>query len=111
MQIRALGRSGLSVSALGLGCMGISFSYATKLSKDDGIALIREARAKGALPQRCSAGATGDARVGIALLEGEEAGTAPGRGRRSAVCAVGSGKGEEGELLGASGCRGGGMSA
>ena len=32
MQTRELGRSGLRVSAIGLGCMGISFSYATKLS-------------------------------------------------------------------------------
>lgn len=44
---RELGRSGLSVSALGLGCMGISFSYATKLSKDDGVALIRAAVERG----------------------------------------------------------------
>ena len=29
MQTRELGRSGLEVSAIGLGCMGISFSYAT----------------------------------------------------------------------------------
>ena len=28
MQTRELGRSGLHVSALGLGCMGKSFSYA-----------------------------------------------------------------------------------
>jgi aryl-alcohol dehydrogenase-like predicted oxidoreductase len=41
MQMRELGRSGLQVSALGLGCMGISFSYATQLPKDEGIALIR----------------------------------------------------------------------
>jgi len=43
MQTRALGRNGLQVSTIGLGCMGISFSYATKLSKDDGVALIRAA--------------------------------------------------------------------
>ena len=29
MQKRELGRSGLEVSAIGLGCMGISFSYGT----------------------------------------------------------------------------------
>ena len=32
MQKRELGRSGLEVSAIGLGCMGISFSYTTSLS-------------------------------------------------------------------------------
>ena len=47
MQTRELGRSGLKVSALGFGCMGISFSYATKLSKDDGVALIRAAVERG----------------------------------------------------------------
>ena len=47
MQERELGRSGLRVSAIGLGCMGISFSYATQLSKQDGVALIRAAVARG----------------------------------------------------------------
>ena len=44
---RELGRSGLEVSALGLGCMGISFSYATTLSKDEGVSLIRAAVERG----------------------------------------------------------------
>ncbi len=47
MQKRELGHSGLKVSAIGLGCMGISFSYATHLSKEDGIALIRAAVERG----------------------------------------------------------------
>ena len=47
MKTRELGRNGLKVSALGLGCMGISFSYATKLSKSDGVALIRAAVERG----------------------------------------------------------------
>jgi aryl-alcohol dehydrogenase-like predicted oxidoreductase len=47
MQHRELGRSGLQVSALGLGCMGISFSYATKLSQAEGVALIRGAVERG----------------------------------------------------------------
>jgi len=46
MQTRELGR-GLKVSAIGLGCMGISFSYATKLSRPDGVALIRGAVERG----------------------------------------------------------------
>src|SRR5580658_234741 len=47
MQTRELGRSGLQVSAIGLGCMGISFGYATALSKEDGVALIRAAVERG----------------------------------------------------------------
>ena len=47
MQTRELGRSGLNVSAIGLGCMGISFSYSTKLSKDEGVKLIRDAVDRG----------------------------------------------------------------
>ena len=43
MQTRELGRSGLHVSALGLGCMGMSFGYADTLSKADGVKLIRDA--------------------------------------------------------------------
>lgn len=47
MQTRELGRDGLQVSAIGLGCMGISFSYATRLSKAEGVALIRAAVERG----------------------------------------------------------------
>ncbi|GAA3902270.1 aldo/keto reductase [Sphingomonas limnosediminicola] len=47
MQKRELGRSGLQVSAIGLGCMGISFGYADMLSKEDGVALIRAAFDRG----------------------------------------------------------------
>jgi aryl-alcohol dehydrogenase-like predicted oxidoreductase len=47
MQTRQLGRGGLEVSALGLGCMGISFSYATQLSTPEGVALIRAAVERG----------------------------------------------------------------
>ncbi|HEX3422520.1 MAG TPA: aldo/keto reductase [Sphingomicrobium sp.] len=47
MQTRELGRSGLKVSAIGLGCMGISQSYGTRLSKDEGVKLIREAVDRG----------------------------------------------------------------
>jgi aryl-alcohol dehydrogenase-like predicted oxidoreductase len=47
MQMRELGRSGLSVSAIGLGCMGISAAYGTPLSKEDGIALLRGAVERG----------------------------------------------------------------
>ena len=47
MQTRQLGQSGLTISALGFGCMGIDFGYANKLSKDEGIALIRAAHERG----------------------------------------------------------------
>lgn len=47
MQKRELGHNGLKVSAIGLGCMGISFSDATHLSKEDGVALIRASVERG----------------------------------------------------------------
>jgi aryl-alcohol dehydrogenase-like predicted oxidoreductase len=47
MQTRELGRSGLKASAIGLGCMGISQSYGTRLSRDDGVKLIRNAVERG----------------------------------------------------------------
>ena len=47
MQTRELGRSGLHVSALGLGCMGMSFGYADTLSTADGVKLIRDAVDRG----------------------------------------------------------------
>jgi aryl-alcohol dehydrogenase-like predicted oxidoreductase len=43
MEKRTLGSSGLEVSALGLGCMGISFGYGPATSRQDGIAIIRAA--------------------------------------------------------------------
>jgi aryl-alcohol dehydrogenase-like predicted oxidoreductase len=47
MQKRKLGKSGLEVSAMGLGCMGMSFGYGPALDKRDGIALIRSAVERG----------------------------------------------------------------
>ena len=47
MQKRALGTSGLEVSAIGLGCMGLNFGYGQAVSKADGIALIRAAVERG----------------------------------------------------------------
>jgi aryl-alcohol dehydrogenase-like predicted oxidoreductase len=43
MQKRKLGNSGLEVSALGLGCMGLSFGYGPAMEKQDAINLIRKA--------------------------------------------------------------------
>ena len=43
MQKRTLGKTGLEVSALGFGCMGISQSYGRPSSREDGVAIIRAA--------------------------------------------------------------------
>jgi aryl-alcohol dehydrogenase-like predicted oxidoreductase len=43
MQKRVLGKSGLEVSAIGFGCMGLNFSYDHSLSKPESITLIRQA--------------------------------------------------------------------
>jgi aryl-alcohol dehydrogenase-like predicted oxidoreductase len=43
MQKRTLGKSGLEVSAIGFGCMGLSFGYGPATSRDEGIAIIRAA--------------------------------------------------------------------
>src|SRR4051795_9800579 len=47
MQKRVLGKSGLEVSAIGFGCMGLNFGYATSVTKEEGIALIRAAVERG----------------------------------------------------------------
>jgi aryl-alcohol dehydrogenase-like predicted oxidoreductase len=43
MQKRRLGKSNLEISAMGFGCMGLSFAYGQAVDKKDGIALIRAA--------------------------------------------------------------------
>ncbi len=47
MQTRKLGNSNLEVSAIGLGCMGMSFGYGQPADKQEMIALIRSAVEKG----------------------------------------------------------------
>ena len=47
MQKRKLGNSGLEVSALGLGCMGMSFGYGPAGDKQEMIAVLRAAVARG----------------------------------------------------------------
>jgi len=47
MEKRILGNNGLEVSALGLGCMGLSFGYGKATEKNEAIELIRAAFEKG----------------------------------------------------------------
>jgi predicted aldo/keto reductase-like oxidoreductase len=47
MHTRKLGKSELEVSAIGLGCMGLSFAYGPPMEKPAAIALIRQAFASG----------------------------------------------------------------
>ncbi len=43
MQTRTLGRSNLEVSALGFGCMGLSFGYGPAVGRQEGVKVIRAA--------------------------------------------------------------------
>lgn len=47
MQKRTLGRSGLEVSAIGLGCMGLSFGFGPATERQDAVKLIRGAVERG----------------------------------------------------------------
>jgi aryl-alcohol dehydrogenase-like predicted oxidoreductase len=47
MQKRKLGKSNLEVSAIGLGCMGMSFGYGPAVDKQQGISVIRGAIERG----------------------------------------------------------------
>src|SRR5580765_5681947 len=47
MQKRRLGKSNLEVSAIGLGCIGLSFGYGPAVEKQQGIAVIRAAVERG----------------------------------------------------------------
>ena len=49
MQKRKLGKSNLEVSAIGLGCMGMSFSYGPPKDKQEMITLIRKAVERGVM--------------------------------------------------------------
>lgn len=43
MRKRILGKSGLEVSAIGFGCMGLNYGYANIVSKQEGISLLKAA--------------------------------------------------------------------
>jgi aryl-alcohol dehydrogenase-like predicted oxidoreductase len=49
MQKRKLGKSNLEVSAIGLGCMGLSFGYGPAVNKQEAISLIRAAVERGVI--------------------------------------------------------------
>ncbi|MFC7051002.1 aldo/keto reductase [Emcibacter nanhaiensis] len=47
MQMRELGNSGLKISALGFGCMGLNFGYGQPLEKSKAVTLLRQAYERG----------------------------------------------------------------
>src|SRR6266516_5359645 len=47
MKKRKLGKSNLEVSAIGLGCMGLSFGFGPAVDKKEGVSLIRAAVERG----------------------------------------------------------------
>lgn len=47
MQKRTLGKTGLEVSAIGLGCMGLSYGYGPATDRQDAVRLIRAAHERG----------------------------------------------------------------
>jgi aryl-alcohol dehydrogenase-like predicted oxidoreductase len=47
MKKRTLGKSGLEVSAIGFGCMGLNFGYGHALGKQDAVNIIRAAYDRG----------------------------------------------------------------
>ena len=47
MKKRTLGKSGLEVSAFGLGCLGLSFAYGPAVDSKQGIAFLRAAVDRG----------------------------------------------------------------
>ena len=58
MQTRMLGNSHLEVSAIGLGCMGISSGLGPAVDRQQGIAVIRaaaERASRSSTPPRCTA--------------------------------------------------------
>ena len=54
MQTRKLGTSGLEVSAIGLGCMGMSYGYGPAGDRAEMIRVIRAAVERGVIPSSSS---------------------------------------------------------
>ena len=77
MQKRTLGKSGLEVSALGLGCMGLSFGYGPATETQQAITLIRKAYESGVTffdTAECYGPFTNEELVGEALATIPQAG-------------------------------------
>ena len=47
MKKRQLGKSGLEVSAIGFGCMGLNYAYSATIDKKESISLLRAAVDRG----------------------------------------------------------------
>ena len=80
MKTRQLGNSQLNVSAIGLGCMGLSYGYGPAVDRADGIALIRSAFERGVSAgdlgfllgaMALQGSSTEQARASLASLSGE----------------------------------------
>ena len=57
MKKRQLGKSGLEVSALGFGCMGLNYAYSHTIDKKESIALLHAAVDRGItflIPPKCT---------------------------------------------------------
>lgn len=77
MQKRKLGKSALEVSALGLGCMGLSFGYGPATEKQQAITLIRSAVERGVTffdTAECYGPFTNEELVGEALSQSDGVG-------------------------------------
>ena len=80
MQKRILGKNGLEVSAIGLGCMGLSFAYGPAMDRSEAIQLIRAAVERG-VTFFDTAECYGPVRQRRAGRRGVGAGARPGRDR------------------------------
>ena len=69
MQKRKLGNSGLEVSAIGLGCMGMSDSYGPPADRQEMISLLRSAVERGRDGSGEPSSLTGDRRRMVATFK------------------------------------------
>ena len=84
MQKRKLGKSELEVSALGLGCMGLSFGYGPATDRQQALTLIRTAFDRGVTFFDAAEAYGPLGRVGRVAVISSGSGVAIGSGVRSA---------------------------